>query len=458
MVAGIGGAIIGGTKGYFDAFNTKLLENNLKALDKSSGELELALKKLTIASNDATAAEVAKAAVGDQAAVKSIAQQAQLPSGPSAARGWLDFLRQEPTGLVSSVTGAGQEGEARQALFVNVERALGAFEKLGERNLAQSPSNQIRDVLKEAATAEATGGKEAKTEVLARANQTYQMMVRPESMGGGGLGSEEAFLAMGVQQSRQRGQDPAKLLLEEGGRQKLIDSGKALAAVEAEASFKQRLLAESIRETSIQAENLIDIYRRVTANLERFGNELNNIKNQVMDAANAVGGRAATGPVDRTNEQVLSNVSAYSQDQVNVVAEQVSGLSGDEQLGNQVKAAKILQDELPKILKTTKGQNVEDVTDQLKDVFDAAKIEVPPDLFTSIEDSLREKLGGRNEASMSDIAGESDVLEIAAKVQAEALKVASAYLKQFNDALDLATNFAKDYASALDEEIGRAHV
>ena len=451
MIGGIGGAIIGGIKGYFDAFNTKLLENNLKALDKSAGELELALKKLNIASNDATAAEVAKAAIGDQAAVKSIAQQAQLPSGPSAARGWLDFLRQEPTGLVSSVTGAGQEGEARQALFANVERALGAFEKLGERNLAQSPSNQIRDVLNEANAAEATGGKEAKREVLARANQTYQMMVRPESMDGGGLGSDEAFLAMGVQQSRQRGQDPAKLLLEEGGRQKLIDSGKALAEVEAEASFKQRLLAESIRETSIQAENLIDIYRRVTANLERFGNELNNIKNQVMDAASAVGGRAATGPVDRTNEQVLSNVSAYSQEQVNVVAEQVSGLSGDEQLGNQVKAAKILQDELPKILKTTQGQNVEDVTDQLKKVFDVAKIEVPPDLFTSIEDSLREKLGGRKAASMSDIAGESDVLEIAAKVEAEALKVASAYLKQFNDALDLATNFAKDYASALDE-------
>ena len=448
MIAGVGGAIIGGVKGYFDAFNTKLLENNLKALDKSANELEIALKKLTIASNDATAAEVAKAAVGNQEAIKSTAQQAQLGE-KTPARGWLEFFRQVP--LISSVTGGGQEAEARQAVFANVERALGTFEKLGERNLARSPSSQIRDVLNEANAAEATGGKEARREVLARANQTYQMMVRPEKLGGGGLGSEEAFLAMGVNQARQRGEDPAKLLQEKEGREKLIQRGKELAAVGAEGALKQQLLAESIRETSLQAENLIDIYRRATANLERFGNELNNIKNNTMDAANAMSGRAATGPVDRTNEQILSNVSAYSQEQVNAVAEQVSGLSGDEQLGNQVKAAKILQDELPKILKNTTGQDTKDVTDQLKKVFEASKIEVPPDLFTSIEDSLREQIGGRKEVSMSDIAGETEVLEIAAKVESEALKVASDYLKRFHDALDMATEFAKNYASALDQ-------
>ena len=441
MIAGVGGAIIGGIKGYFDAFNTKLLENNLKALDKSANELEIALKKLTIASNDATAAEVAKAAVGDQKTIKSTAQQAQLGFGPkSPARGWLEFFRQEPTGLISSVTGGGQEAEARQAIYANVERALGAFEKLGERNLARSSSNQVRDVLNQAAEAEKTGGAGAKQEVLARSNQTYQMMARQ------GFDPNEIFQAMGVQRMRQQGKDPTTATREE-----LIAQGKELAAVEAEGALKQKLLAESIRETSIRAENLIDIFRRVTANLERFGNELNNIKNNTMDAANAMGGRAATGPVDRTNEQILSNVSAYSQEEINTVADQVSGLSGDQQLGNQVKAAKILQDELPKILKNTTGQDVEAVTDQLKDVFKAGNIEVPPDLFSSIEDSLREKLGGRTEVSMSDIAGETDVLEIAAKVQSEALKVASDYLKRFNDALDLATEFAKNYASAIDQ-------
>jgi len=441
MIAGVGGAIIGGIKGYFDAFNTKLLENNLKALDKSANELEIALKKLTIASNDATAAEVAKAAVGDQKTIKSTAQQAQLGFGPkSPARGWLEFFRQEPTGLISSVTGGGQEAEARQAIYANVERALGAFEKLGERNLARSSSNQVRDVLNQAAEAEKTGGAGAKQEVLARSNQTYQMMARQ------GFDPNEIFQAMGVQRMRQQGKDPTTATREE-----LIAQGKELAAVEAEGALKQKLLAESIRETSIRAENLIDIFRRVTANLERFGNELNNIKNNTMDAANAMGGRAATGPVDRTNEQILSNVSAYSQEEINAVADQVSGLSGDQQLGNQVKAAKILQDELPKILKNTTGQDVEAVTDQLKDVFKAGNIEVPPDLFSSIEDSLREKLGGRTEVSMSDIAGETDVLEIAAKVQSEALKVASDYLKRFNDALDMATEFAKNYASAIDQ-------
>ncbi len=441
MIAGVGGAIIGGIKGYFDAFNTKLLENNLKALDKSANELEIALKKLTIASNDATAAEVAKAAVGDQKTIKSTAQQAQLGFGPkSPARGWLEFFRQEPTGLISSVTGGGQEAEARQAIYANVERALGAFEKLGERNLARSDSGQIRAVLDQASQAEKTGGASAKQEVLARSNQTYQMMARQ------GFDPNEIFQAMGVQKARQQGKDPTTL-----SRDELIASGKELAAVEAEGALKQRLLAESLRETSIRAENLIDIFRRVTANLERFGNELNNIKNNTMDAANAMGGRAATGPVDRTNEQILSNVSAYSQQEINAVADQVSGLSGDQQLGNQVKAAKILQDELPKILKNTTGQDVEAVTDQLKDVFKAGNIEVPPDLFSSIEDSLREKLGGRTEVSMSDIAGETDVLEIAAKVQSEALKVASDYLKRFNDALDLATEFAKNYASAIDQ-------
>ena len=58
LVGGVTGALIGAINGAVNAFQTKKLENNLKALDKTSSDLEMAFKKLESSSTDANRSQV----------------------------------------------------------------------------------------------------------------------------------------------------------------------------------------------------------------------------------------------------------------------------------------------------------------------------------------------------------------------------------------------------------------
>ncbi|NCA30620.1 MAG: hypothetical protein EBS93_07880 [Chitinophagia bacterium] len=454
MIGGISGAIINGISGAFEAFNQKKLENNLKALEKTSGDLEIALKKLQITSDEKSANAVKEAAMKDIQTLATTGEQAQFGTG-GTARGWLETLRMIPG--VGAVTGANQEQEARQAVVAGIERQLDAFGRLGERNLARSSADQVRAVMKQAEEAaaaapggpESEAGKQARTDVLARSNQTYQMMSRQ------GLSEKDIFRGMAIVSRKQKGQDFAKDLQTPEGQAKLIEEGKKLAAVEAEGANKAKLLSDAMRDVNIQSDNLVEQFRKVQSYLERFGQEIEIIKNNANDTANALRGQASVRNTNRQSEQILGNISAYSTEEVNRVAEETAAIAGGgeggKQIATQIKTAKVIQDELPRLLKGATGQNVGGVVDQLREIFKNATIDAPPELFNEIEKNLEEKVSGRQGTSLADLGSDLSGLEAVSKSAAEGLKIAQAFQKQYNDALQVVINLTNEYGKALNE-------
>ena len=453
MIGGISGAIIGGIDGAFKAFNEARLAKNLKDLEKSAEGAAIALKEFETNQTNESARALLDATMSGQDAIRDLAQTAQIQYGePSWARAIVNGLSNLP--VISNIMGTAQRGESVQALDQRAAMVLGNFERFGQRQLSRAPTDQVEDVIRranEAADAAGTDDTEAGRDaraaarrgVYAQANQTYQTMARE------GYTDNDIFEAMGRQSLQQQGIDPATKSQEE-----VRDAGKAAAAASAEAAFKQQQMANAIRETNRSVESLLDIFRVATAGLDRFNYELGLIATKAEDTAAALSGNATLGPVDRSNEQVLSNISAYSMDEVKAVAANIGSLAGGEggeKLQNQVVAAKVLQDELPKILRNTSSEGVEDVTSQLRDVFKNLSIEAPEGLFTNIAKTLEEKTEGREGVSLADLADDTDFLGTASKVSAEALALAAKYANAFNNAMQQATDQANQYAKSLDE-------
>lgn len=457
MIAGITGAVVGGISGAFEAFNQKKLENNLKALEKTSGDLSAALKRLSIEASDVNIKNVKSALGADLRNLENVGQQAQFGASGSA-RDWLEFTRNLPLigGLVTSVTGGNQEAEARQAVVAGIERAFDSANRLGDINRSGAPLAQIQGLLSQAnqAAEDAGGikteaGQKARDEILARGSQAYQQL-RAQ-----GASADSIFKAAGMKEAQQQGRDVSKELKMPGGEQKLIEEGKRALAIQEEAALKQELVADAMRNVSVQSDNLIDMYRRMQAGLERLGQSIDTIKNRANDAANVLMGQASITNVDRRSEQVLGNISAYSSNEVASVAEQTAVIAGGgeegKRLADQIKANKLLTDQLPKLLKGATGQNVGGVVDELEKMFAQAQLTAPAGLFDSIEQELQSKLQGREESSIGDLAEELDIVGIASKTTGEALKTSQILQKQYNDATQTVTDLMNQYGKALNE-------
>lgn len=452
MIGGITGAIVGGIDGAFKAFNQARLAKNLKELEDSSHKASLALKEFETNQTNETANALIEASMGGQGAIKDLSQQAQIQYGEkTTGRAIVDALSQLP--VIGSIMGTAERPEAVQALDKRAEMVIGNFERVGQRQLNRAPIAQVQAVIDRANEAErAAGGadtdtgRQARRDVYAQANQTYQQMARQ------GYSDTDIYTGMGRQALRQEGKSAEEI--SKMSQEDVIKAGKEAAAVSAQAAFKQQQLSDAIRETNKSVENLLDIFRLASAGLDRFNYELSQIGVQAEEQAAILSGRATIGNVDRGDEQVLNNISGYSRQEVQAVASRVGSIAGGDggsKLESQIVAAKVLKDELPNILRNTSGQDAGAVTEQLRKVFKDLKIEAPEGLFNAVEANINEKIGDREGVPLSEIADEIDIVGIASKVAGEALALGAKYLQSFNNAMQQAAELTNKYGEALNQ-------
>lgn len=471
LIAGIGGAIIGGITGAFDAFNTKRLENNIKLVENSASDLNTALKKLAENASETNAAVVSAKSTKLLQDSGDLREQANLGRG-GMARSAVEFLRAyDPTGISNSVTGGTVEKEARDAFvsqtlvpYVDAQSSLGDVRR---NKISTDQLQEVRsriDARTKAAAETKDPAKIAEAEKLNReellkSSQTVRQLIAPVSEGGKGHSLDEALITMGTTQRKKEGKDFDQDLSTAEGRAKLREEGAKLAAQEEDSKNRTLLLSRAMREMSIETDHLIETYRRAGAYITRFGDELEAFDAKLNNNINSLRGQASVGPVDRSNEKILGNLSGYSNEEVKGAADRVAQLAGGGKagadLGQQVQMNKILQDQLPQILKGATDENINEgdnsVMSQIKEALSVVG-EPPKALLDEIEAKLRDKTGGREGGtSLSDIGDDTGAFVNSLKAAQAATNLSIALEKQYNDALQRTIGYQNEYGKALQE-------
>jgi hypothetical protein len=471
LIAGVSGAIIGGITGAFDAFNSKRLENNIKLVETSASDLNVALKKLAENASDTNAALVNTQSTKLLQDSGDLREQANLGRG-GMARSAVEFLRAyDFTGISNSVTGGTVEKEARDAFvgqtlvpYVDAQSSLGDLRrnKISTEQL-QEVRTRIDNRSKAAAAtkdpAQIAAAEKLNREELLKSSQTVRQLIAPESEGGKGHSLDEALITMGMTQRKKEGRDYEVDSKTAEGKAKLREEGAKLAAQEEDSKNKTLLLSRAMREMSIETDHLIETYRRAGAYITRFGDELEAFDAQLNNNISALRGQASVGPVDRRDEKILGNLSGYSDDEVKGAADRVAQLAGGGpagiELGQQVQMNKVLQDKLPQILKGATAGNINEgdnsVMSQIKEALSVVG-EPPKALLDEIEANLRDKTAGRaGGTSLSDVGDNTSGFINSLKGAQAATNLSIALEKQYNDALQKTIGYTNEYAKALQE-------
>jgi TP901 family phage tail tape measure protein len=236
---------------------------------------------------------------------------------------------------------------------------------------------------------------------------------------------------------------------------KIRDKNVQLLLATADAEVKTRENAKKQAEVRKVVESLLDKYRKISASLERFGDEIEAIKESAANSVKGFQGQAEFNNVDRSNEKTLGNLSAYSMAEVAKVANQVGNLAGGQtgqELSNNIQSAKVAQDILPGILRNTMAKDSQGVVDELKAAFAKEKIPFPDFLAKDITSVLGDESVSRQGKSFSELADDPSLLNNLSKAMGVSLETATLYLKKYNDALQAAlTEISNSYAKSMAE-------
>jgi hypothetical protein len=453
LIGGITGAVVSGISGAFEAYNDKKLENNLRSLDKASSDLEIAFKKLDSSATDANLAETQSKFNATVTAISDVAKQANLGAS-GLARGITETLRGlDPTGLVSSLTGQNQESEARQATINAVTKAVGDADKIGSVKLNKVSTSSITDFLDSTKDLDDA----SKQLAMARANQGYQ------TLKDSGMSEESIFLSKYAESQKQANKTSDEISKELGDpkkRKEAIEQGKRLLAVDGEIALKQAIMTRTATELAVATEQLIDVYRRAQAGLDKYSQQLAQFETDALSRVNDLTGNASIQAPIRTNENILGNISAYSKDEVAKAAEATSRLAGGgdtgQKLKNDIMTAKILKDTLPTALRnaTAGPTGIDDVIGTLKDAFKNGEIELSPAVETQLREGIEAKTAGRQDGQgigLSELADDSSMLDNLLKGPEAALKFGENLQARYNDTIDQSINLMNKYNDVLNQ-------
>jgi hypothetical protein len=446
LIGGVSGAIITGIAGVFNGINTKRLENNLRELDKTTTALDIAFKRLDENASDKNLQDANSKFADTLNSLSKVGGQANFGAG-GISRVITESLRGiDPTGLVSAVTGGQTEAESRQALVSGLTRASSDADRLGSVTMSKASTDSISKLLDQA---NASGDK---TTAFARSNQGYQAMRRA------GMGEQEIFLSKYISEQNQQGKTSdqiSKELSDPKKREEAIKRGKELLAVDGELALKQALVARSVKDLMIANEQLLEVYRKASAGLDRYSKELERFDAEATNAAGSLTGDARMLPVKSKNEEVLNNISAYSTDEVKAAANEAASIAGGGDSGNKLKndimTAKLLKDELPKALRSTTGNDAGDVVDKLEEAFKNMSVPFPDSLKKQLSEGLMAKTAGNREGSgMSDLADQAgSLVEELFKGPEAGLKFAQELLTKYNDTINKSINKLEEYNDTL---------
>lgn len=485
LIGGIGGALIGGIQGWFSGKNQAVLTNALENVAKTTGDLDEAFKKLEADSSKVNF-DNAQKAFGDVVnAGKDIESLAFSKTGfenlGSTFMGGLDKTSQGFAegdiskivlgGLQTAFGGSGlgfitdyfsapseaQRTEAIGAMVGGAGQKQEAAVKLAETQLQSKSTEELGAIFDSIKNGTATLNPITDQYVqgalkAAEAANGVKQLTAAEEENITAQAKERAALDAYMKKRKESGATDEQIAKELSKNQgAAIKEGEAALKVQAELVAKQALLARASKEVAIASENLIDVYRRISAQAQKYSDELDNFSQDVDSMLAGLGGDTNMRAVNRQNEQILGNVSAYSMEEVKAASSAAAGMMGGtpeaQKLANNAVGQKIVLDQIPNLLRNAKtdeerGAALEQIRGLLKEQgIEGSAIEtVLTDLNNTME---KNKETGSSEADLQESVNKS--FEVIGK-GAETLQ---AVVKKYNDTLQQARKFQQDYNKAI---------
>ena len=406
LIAAAGAALLGGIKGFFEGKNQAIFTNAIDNLAKTTNSLEHAFKELEKEATPKNIKAFNKAA-GDafiaQQDIGNIAFSEQRDEFGSATSG---------AALAGAAGGAAYGaamGSIVPALGTAVGAAVGAglgylagavtdyYSKFDPQQIAESGAAYVNGAVSQYEMQ--TRGAQIKTDKLPIAEvdsmmeslnngvRTANPIIRSyaEGLRSTGKYSEDQIATLSDEQSAiaaflqlkkaQLGSEEAAVEELKKNKNAAIEIGREIVDAEGKRIYKEDQLKSAIKQVTVASESLLDIYRRLGANIQRFEAELGDVSNNIKGYLGDLSGNTEIQNVDRSGaERVLGNISAYSADEVRGAAGGVSAMLGNtkesKELADTASASKIITDQLPALLRSNQGDRGAAI-DQLEKLLSA---------------------------------------------------------------------------------------
>lgn len=459
LIGGITGALVGGLQGFFKGFAQKELQNNLEALNKSAVDLDKAFKELEI--NDTNESlQKAQRAFGE-VTMNSQKIYKTAATNNSYFNPFSYFGPGEEATQEAIRTGSQQASQ-------NVETA----KRLGARELKNKSTEDIGASLAGVRAAEKTGkGLNSAYAALAQGSTILQEYQKSQLQANGiNVKAGDSLDQYNSAQAQRIKAEAAEQIYLEAYRKKQIQSGRSekdvqdditankakairagrIAIGEEEALIrKQEELTRASKQLQAASASLIDVFRRVSATLERVSAEREASTSEAETNLNRLSGNAQSGQYFDPNARVLGNISAYSTDEVRRAATEASGLLGGgvegEKVTNAAVASKVIQDELPAILRNTKGLDAQGVMDKIEESvsmslggmdIQSEEASGVRQILAEMKKNIERQIQSRQAGSMQEIDVEESLSVVSDTAQKAAdllQKTAQEYEKTIND-------------------------
>lgn len=486
LIGGVGGAIIGGIQGFFNAKNQAILTNAIENVAKTTGGLDIAFKKLEADASAVNLKSAQKAfgeVLGAQKDIRgmaftsptltgtdamSIGGTALAGAGTGAAAGALIGSMVPILGTaVGAAVGGGLGGVGGAAYaYMNRPSSAQREEALGA-TIQQSGANQesatrlAESQLKMTSTEDIDKILKGMDDGISSLNPIVEQYAKGMALATGqtveqvkGQAEEQAALDAFMKLRKEAGATDEAIGKElEKDSKGAISIGKEALQANAQLLVKQQLLARATKEVAIATESLLDVYRRINAEAERYSGELEQFGADIDAMVGGLGGDTSMRAVNRQNEQVLGNVSAYSTDEVRSAANASAGLLGGtpeaQNLANQAVAQKVIQDQIPALLRNAKNPGEEEqAIGQIRALLESqglggAAIDT---VLTDLENTMAEGTKSGTGTSEQDL---QDQIDRSFSTVGKGLEALQNVTKKYNDTLQQARKFQADYNKAV---------
>lgn len=486
----IGGAISGAIEGYFKGARAKQLENSLEALSKATEEADKALRNLASfdSASNLKKAQVATAALTDN--IKDLGAQADptaLQTGGSMLSKAVEFgsygaiagafigsiipglgtaIGAAIGGAAGAIAGAVTgffstdeiNDEALKSQLKAIDSYISGIQQISERRINLQSIDEIRADLDayEAATepgARAAAGaqrstflQEAQRASLVREGSNiqesqsvneYLQSASKKEKATASMAKKDAAIALAMQElNRIYDGNIDAIRRESKDKEKLIQRGYELAAQMDEQAKLEAQMALAMKDVRVATESLIETFRKMNASIQEASD---NVQMLGLRAAGITGG----GTTDFNAEgRALNNMNALNDAQFNQLVDAVSQGAGGGEAGNLLaeglRGRRVIETELPGILRGATKNDVKDVTEQLESVLRRGGVTNQTAIDTILKkvgDQLNQETGSRQGKSFDELLEEFPALADAISPTTAALETSKLLIQELNDAI-----------------------
>jgi len=511
VVGVIGGSIAGFIKGFAESFRQQELTNALKGLSTAAENTKKALDNLSKYDSAENAQAVQKAAIDAEIAGRELERISQRTTGERATdaisyavigttisavllsalapfTGGLSLLGTAAVLGVGATAGAAYgasqdfsdiDNEALNAYLENITSINETFTVLAERDIkfkSLEDLNSIINDFQDSSGAIDTAALGRQSEYIRQAQEgalraqgftissTENLEAQLNRLGPAArelatVAAEQAAYNAGLEElSRQlKGNIPAIRAATDTPeeREALTRRGFERIGEERRQLALQQRLALIARQVNLETEKLSDVYDKLLSSLQRYNDALNETDIAIANSTDILLNQSRLAPTSRSDIQVLRNARAYSDTELDRVLSRVEDLAGGGErsraLTDVVRGRRIVEDELPQLLRNVTQRNISDVSASISELFSKAGLgrEVTDALITEIETTLELETGGRQGKSFNELVQQFGSLQKAMDSMEKANETAIALLEAQSNLYDKITERLNAYSDAL---------